>query len=364
MHRSSTSSSETLVARPWLPRTLLALAVWLLAAEGVLRIPAVQAALPDPEPTLWHAPLVEAKIRNLKSVEENSDIDVLFIGNSSVQSGIDPTVFDQTRCAQSSTRCTSYNGSIEGLPPYGVRLFLEIYLRYSQPHTVVYGLLAQDLNSGSPWAKDVTDRVKNSVMAQAEAQRSWTGKLLAVALDASRLFRYRFVLHRMLLGAAKADDDVYFDDRGFHPIPAESSGPAAAARYGKHPGLINYSLDGPQAQEVAKIVELCNRRGIRLILADMPVTAEYGRYLQDPEDYSRYASRVESIASAGRVPLWDAEDLAPAGLEGEDFSDTSHLNVVGARKLSAQLATLFQDSVASQDAAAPQSKVASLDGSQ
>ena len=330
--------------------------VWLLAAEGLLRLPAVQAALPEPEPTLWHAPLVDAKLRNLRQVERASGIDVLFIGNSSVQSGIDPTVFDQERCGGGSAECTSYNGSIEGLPPYGVRLFLEIYLRYCQPHTVVYGLLAQDLNSGSPWAKDVTDRVKNNVMAQAEAQRSWKGKLLAAALNSSRLFRYRFVLHRMLLlGPSEASPkDVYFDGRGFHPIPVEGGGPGHASG-GKHPGLLNYSLDGPQARELGEIVSLCNRRGIRLILADMPVTEKYTEFLADPLDYDRYASRIRAIASEGRVRLWDARDLEPADLGSGDFSDTSHLNVIGARKLTARMATLFQA-----DATQPDGSVVSL----
>jgi hypothetical protein len=221
-----------------------------------------------------------------------------------------------------------------------VRVFLEIYLRYCQPHTVVYGLLPQDLNSGSPWARDVTDRVKHNVMAQAEAGDSWTGRLLAAALDSSRLFRYRFLLHRMLLrgGAASPPEDVYFDGRGFHPIPTDHE---RAAAPGRHPGLINYSLDGPQARELAEIVALCNRRGIRLILADMPVTPEYGRFLDDPADEGRYASRVRSIASAGRVSFWSAEDLAPANLGQDDFSDTSHLNVAGARKLTSRLAALF-----------------------
>ncbi len=325
---------------------MLALAVWLLAAEGILRIPAVRSALPEPEPTLWHAPLVEAKIRNLKQVQAAQGIDVLFIGNSSVQSGIDPTAFDQARCGERTAGCTSFNGSIEGLPPYGVRLFLEIYLRYSDPHTVVYGLLPQDLNSGSPWARDVTDRVKHSVMAQAEARRSWKGRLLATALEASELFRYRFVLHRLLLLGDAGDDaeNAHFDERGFHPIPVGHAD--QSQRFERHPGLINFSLEGTQAHEVAAIADLCQQRGIRLILADMPVSAAYSDFLQDPADYARYAARVESIASSAGVRLWDASALEPAGLDQTDFSDTSHLNIVGARKLSSRMAGLYQDAVA------------------
>lgn len=346
------------MVRPWLPRTVLALAVWLAAAEGVLRIPAVQAALPAPEPTLWHAPLVDAKVRNLKRIEAERGIDVLFVGNSSVQSGIDPTVFDQARCGAGSEGCTSYNGSIEGLPPYGVRMFLEIYLRYCHPHTVVYGLLPQDLNSGSPWARDVTERVEHSVMAQAEARRSWKGRLLAAALDHSQLFRYRFVLHRLLLlgGLPRENEDVYFDDRGFHPIPVDAQ-ENASQRFEHHPGLVNFSVDGPQAQELAAIVALCKQRGIRLILADMPVTERYAAYLEDPADYGRYADRVRTIAAEGHVDLWSERDLAPAHLSANDFTDTSHLNVIGAKKLTQRLATLFESA-----AAAPKTNVVSLGG--
>ena len=187
MHHSSIFSSDTHQAQWRVARWIVYFAVFLLLAEALLRLPFVQAALPAPAPSLWHAPLVEDKVEYFRTFAASHDIDVLFVGNSTMQAGVDPAAFDADRTAQGAGG-DSFNASIEGLPPSVNKEFLKMYLRYASPRTVVIGLTPQDLNAGSPWAKDMDDRAGHSINLQAGARDSLMGYVLAFLLDTLRTF--------------------------------------------------------------------------------------------------------------------------------------------------------------------------------
>ncbi|RPI29615.1 MAG: hypothetical protein EHM61_01055 [Acidobacteria bacterium] len=311
----------------------------LVAGELLLRAPIVVSALPRPEPTLWHAPLIQTKLDYLRKFEKDHGIDVLFIGNSAVQAGVNPTVFDSERRRLESAKPDSFNAAIEGLPPYGVRLFLEIYLRHSSPRVIIYGITPQDINSASPWARDVTQRVQQSILALAESERGLLGWTYARLLRLSHLYRYRYVLHQLLLrgGAMRGDGFVYFDERGFHPIRKRLSqlDRAERVRLRNRAGVLNYSTEGEQLDELKKLMGLCSEKGIRLILVNMPLADDYYGNFDNPADYKTYLDTISDIAHAYGVPFWDMEHLpSEQNLTDEDFADLNHLNRSGAAKLS------------------------------
>jgi len=346
MHPSSTSSSRRD------GRTVLyfalALASLLLLAESVLRVPAVTRALPRPEPSLWHAPLVQTKLDYLKRFQAEYGIDVLFIGNSSVQSGVSPDAFEAALGVQGISRRRSFNGAIEGLPPYGVRLFLQIYLRYAHPTVVVYGLTPQDLNSNSPWAHDVSGRIRDSILAQAESRSGLRGWAYGKLLEYSSLFRYRYLLHQLVIRAGQVDDEpyVYFNERGFHPLPGRLSDlpPAQRSRFFNRAGVLNYSAEGTQRQEIEKIVDICAARNIRLIFVNMPLSDHYYANFDRPRDYRTYLDALRSLAKERAVPMWDMEHVPPGdNLTDKDFADFNHLNQWGAARLSALIGQRYRE---------------------
>ncbi|MBK8047641.1 MAG: SGNH/GDSL hydrolase family protein [Anaerolineales bacterium] len=330
--------------RRLLPLWILFFAGLLLLAELVLRMPAVQAALPKPEPTLWHAEMIEYKLEYLKKFAASHDLDVLFVGNSTTQAGVDPTVFDTER--NLSAGAGSFNASIEGLPPAGLLTFLKIYLRYVQPQHVVIGLSAQDLNSNSPWAKDVTDRVKASPLAMAEAREGWLGQVLAFALDHSVLFRYRNLLHQFVVrgGQLAPASNVYFDDRGFDPIDRSlaSFSASEALQLQNRAGVLNYDAGGLQLQSLKQTIQLLQEQGIDVVLVNMPLADGYYRNFDKPEDYDRYLAALHQVAEQFDVPVLDMESL-PAELAFGDaeFADFNHLNATGAQRLTALIADYF-----------------------
>jgi hypothetical protein len=354
VHHSSIFSSETHQAQWRVARWIVYFGVFVLIAEATLRLPVVQAYLPAPAPSLWHAPLVEDKVEYFRNFAGSHDLDVLFVGNSTTQAGIDPTVFDADRSALGAPG-DSFNASIEGLPPSVNEQFLKMYLRYADPRTVMIGLTAQDLNSNSPWAKDMEDRAGHSINLLAGAREGPVGVVLAFLLDHSALFRYRYVLHQLLLrgGHAVPHPEVYFDERGFDAIERSLAGfsPSEAMQSQNRAGVLNYTVHGEQADALREMIATIREHGAEPVLVNMPLSDHYFALFDSPAQYQEYRDAIERIAAEFDVPLWDMESLQTGEQFGDsEFGDLNHLNAVGATRLSAILAENYADLLAAQGA--------------
>jgi hypothetical protein len=344
---SSIFSFDTLQARYRLGGWFLILVGLLAGAESLLRVPVVAAVLPPPETTLWHSELIQPKLEYLQQFEAAQGVDILFIGNSTMQAGLDPKVFDDSRAAKGAGP-GSFNAAIEGLPPYGTRLFVEIFLRYTKPKALILGLSPQDLNSNSPWAADITDRVRHSPLALAEAQRGARGRLIETLLDRSFLYRYRLTLFQWLLrgGQARKPAEVYFDQRGYHPLDRRLADIPANERgvLFNRAGVLNYSTEGLQKEALLAMIDFCQENGIDLILVNMPLADDYYYNFDDQDAYQNYLDQINRIAASHSLPLWDFESLPEEeGFTDEDFADLNHLNREGAEHLSQMIAAHYQE---------------------
>lgn len=358
MHRSSIFSFDTYRVRTGFPGWLVVLLALVIMTELALRVPAVTQRLPAPELLLWHSPLIQTKFNYLKTFESTRGIDILFIGNSTVQAGVNPQVFDASQ-GEGVNGPGAFNGSVEGLPPYGTLLFLEIWMRYTTPEVIIYGMSPQDLNSNSPWARDITDRVKHSPLAWAEARRGIRGRVTAGLLEHSAFYRYRSVLYNLFLrgGTMPPVPDVYFDTRGYHSLDHRLADIPAADRrmfYNKA-GVLNYSPRGEQMTALEHLIQYCDDNGIQLILVNMPLADEYYSQFDGPGDYQEYLSALTDVARGHTLPLWDMENL-PASLAFGDteFADLNHLNHDGAQRLSSMMAEQYTQLVAAGRAQARQ----------
>ncbi len=318
----------------------------LLSGEILLRLPAVAGSLPRPETTLWHAPLIDAKMQYFREFARARKLDVLFIGNSTVQCGIDPETFDEIRGNSMPSRGGSFNGGIEGLPPFGVRLFLDIYLSYSHPAVVIYGFSPQDLNSASPWAQNVTDRVQSAPLEIAEARRGIRGELAHFFLRYSLVYRYHFLLHQWILrgGQSPPTQSVYFDRRGFDAQRKKLSSIASTQRniLRNRAGILNYNLEGLQRDELVRLIERCRQSNIEVILVNMPLAKGYLGNLDRPSDYTSYLSTLEQLSAEYHIRFWNLENRPPVYINDDEFSDLNHLNGTGALKLTRMLAARFK----------------------
>lgn len=338
------------------------LLIMIIVAEIGLRIPFVSASLPDPTPRLWHALLVQEKLDYLAAVEAEFGVDLLFIGNSTTQAGVNPAVFEQALFTQSLRETqrghssplndweeedgkggVSFNASIEGLPPFGNEMFLPIFLKRAQPQTIIYGVSAQDLNSNSPWAADVTERVNHSPLALAESERGLRGWFVGMMLDYSRIYRYRPILLQMILNGGKQEshlEEIFFDERG-HDAIEHSLADIAPENRGylyNNAGVLNYGVEGVQQESLLRLIETVKARGIELILVNMPLADDYYGNFDQVEDYTTYLDTITAIAAENNVPFWDMEELGEKNFSDDEFADFNHLNAAGAKRLSRILA--------------------------
>jgi hypothetical protein len=345
-HSSIFNFDSWQVRLPFAPWAIIFVVI-LIIAELVLRVPPVVNALPDPEPTLWHAELIQTKLDYFKAFEEEQDIDVLFLGNSTMQAGLNPDAFDLARMQQVDTSMVgSFNGSIEGMPPFGTSMFLDIYLRYSNPEVIIYGITPQDLNGNSPWAADITDRVKHAPMALAESQRGIKGRSIDFFLNHSNLYRYRLVLYRLVLGDQSVFEQpsIYFDERGYHSIDFRLSSVPAEERgvYYNSAGVVNYDIDGLQSESFEEIIQKIQEAEIELIIVNMPLADDYYGNFDSLEDYDAYYEALVEITEKYELPLIDLETVPDSiRFDDDEFADFNHLNEYGAQRFSEYLGQQF-----------------------
>jgi len=342
---SSIFNFDTYQARWRVPLWLFFFLVFVIMVEVILRIPVVTDRLPDPEPLLWPAMPVTAKMEYFRAFETERGIDVLFVGNSAMQNGLNPEVFDSARSHNHESEPGSFNAAIEGFPPSAMLMFLKIYLRYSSPKTIFYGLLPVDLNDNNPWAREATDKVKHSPLVQAECKCSLRGHLIEALLEYSYLYRYREVLYRMLItgGQPPKVPPIAFDKRGYHSAMRRLSDISAEDReqFYNNAAVVGYSPEGAELESLQELITFVNDNDIDLILVNMPLADDFYNNFDSPKHYQSYLTIINDIASEFGIPVIDLENLpSPVGFEDQHFSDFTHLNRLGADKLSRLLAEM------------------------
>ena len=131
---------------PW--RTLIFSLVLIVIifgiAEGITRIPAIQEKLPPPSVGSYHR-VFEIRLDLLNEfVEENGDVDCIFMGSSMVAAGINPDVFNQEYSSLVGEDIACFNFGIEGLTASSAAVIADFLVREYQPALLIYGTSARD----------------------------------------------------------------------------------------------------------------------------------------------------------------------------------------------------------------------------
>ena len=248
--------------------------------------------------------------------------DVLFIGDCEVYETFVPAVLWEKYGISSYVR-----GSAQQLTWQSYYL-LEDALRYETPKAVVFNVLA--LKYGTPqreaynrmtlegmeWSSSKINAIRAS-MTDEESMLDYIFPLLRYHSRITQLEKQDF---EYILGSPTVSHSGYLMKKGVVPMTDEQS---------KGKELLDYTLPETSMQYLDMMRELCEEKGIELILVKAP-TNSWGFWWYDEWDEQIYDYAEENdLAYYNLIPMADEIGL---DMTTDTYDAGMHLNVYGAEK--------------------------------
>jgi hypothetical protein len=281
--------------------------------------------------------------------------DIVFLGGSPVAEGIDPARFAGRGSMYSmglsgGTTSDFYHAVLRGCP--------------EPPKMLVYGITATDINDSrnephGPYSLMTAGDVVRWVKLRPDSAE-WVIRHSVQARfgKVSNLFRYRHAIrmwaateaNELHPGAspetmAEADElrehaELLLHGNGYAPARGHSAMRLDGLKeIGRAPTSLPYLAKyrtGSHLKYLHALVDWCESNGVKLVLVDMPVSADLERI--HAAEFAEYRTRLEEVErSRGLTVIRAPRDAV--GLGDRHFSDLIHLNKDGAARLSEWLAT-------------------------
>jgi hypothetical protein len=320
----------------------------LAATEGVLRIRAVEQALPIR--THLHEPGVVVRLQALDRVlRRYGRIDVLFVGSSVVRCNINPLVFDAAVEHGRFPGIVSFNVGMSGLWPAAVRLYLEnLWLPRARPKVVVQGIRYGELFP-STRARSYAD-ISSGALESSWERGGVAGRLRGAAFAHLRVLQYRGALPSWLMryrtgrpGAIDEDEvRVYTDPRGWTPrTPTLDVVLARNLLRGEkpNPALVDRGPCKEALEAIRRSFRAARRAGAEYLLVNVP---EHAFRWSGPDGRDRYASYLRAmgdLADQEGFTFIDVSDGNPSQFASmNEYSDYHHMSPAGAARFTTMLA--------------------------
>ena len=313
--------APTLSLRGYRPWGALCAMVMVASAEIGARV-----LLPDvPAEGIYGSYPIQQKIAGLERTLRERPVDVLFIGSSIVDHGIDPQRFDRL-CLERGIQVTSYNLGIRGPSMAGIGAILNrFFLPRLKPRLAYICLSPNALNRNrTPYVADVTRRFEKT------ARMSRLEEFFRRGLSRLHLYAYRQDLYAWLTGGGKNGFSrrKRAERRGFSPRHGVMNG--EDNWFGR---LGNFDPEPRDVEALTALCRWCTSTGADCEIVDMPL-APHCRALPTDEQRESYAAVLSQVGAPGVTVL----SLSPEDFTPRHFNDGMHLNVEGAERLTALLA--------------------------
>lgn len=319
-------------------RALAAAVAVMFVAEVALRV--AGGALP--EPLTWYNHFAQAKAHQLEVARaHHRSYDIVFVGDSSTERGLDPDRFtERDECQRSA-----YNAAIPGATPDELEPWVtKIVVPRVHPTSVVFGVTSRFLNdaadTGGSFAKSLAmrsgllgriDRWAHRNIALVRYRRSFT--------DGEELRR---TIDELLPG--RKPDEPWNDLRpnGFAPIGHQVRyGVGEFRDAGEHGVLRDYEVSDHKLASLRRVVTSLQEAGIDVVFARLPVSDDWiGLHPHGASDVAKFDRALGDIASALDVEIVDLTSVAP-GARHELFRDTIHLSDAGTELVTDELALVL-----------------------
>lgn len=301
---------------------ILALFVLGLAAEIILRLPAVQAALPAPSLDSAHRH-IDRKIPLLDAfVAQHGAPDCIFIGNSTTHRGIDPAVVSDAYAAETGAALNCFNLGLAGLTTSGAAQLLPIIIREYQPAMIVIGVNLRDVV--------VESRQRMDALFSGSWYTQHAGRFTLKGWLVQHSLAVRYLLY--------ISDWIYPGPIGqkFGPEPPLSAlgfGLEGQEAWDRTPPqeLVNlfaaFTISPTWAEALEESARVAQAAGVSLVFVELPVPSLDG--MNDAAaSYQAFVGQVQEIALANNALFLPSQNALLISADG--WADYGHLNVTGA----------------------------------
>jgi hypothetical protein len=314
--------------------TALCLALMTGAGEGVLRLRAVQAALPSPD--IGSSYEEGAKQMRLEWLQADGPVDCFFVGSSVVVQGIDPAIVQDDLARAGGPSMSCFNAAIRGGNMPGIEQKIARLSLY-HPRLIVYGVTYRDLIGGPIPKGPILFDVIPDFDTATEPGVADTPLSLADWLNGnSYLYRYYSTFRWYMSATAPALDsraqyEAGLDQRGFLHVlsawPYIDRTPYPRTKF---------STNGAMLSSMARAVGPHGEK-TTIVVVEMPIPPTSTHLLAGADKtYDKYVEAVQQVASAEQVPFIRTTRLNLIPENG--WADPIHLNETGARVFSHWLA--------------------------
>lgn len=278
--------------------------------------------------------------------------DVIFLGDSMVQQGIDPRVFQEELSASAGREVTAFNAA-SSRARWGVNKMVARYLVEVDrvPDVVVLTLSTRAAERDDFYTTDVAPTPFSSVVEGCDRtpSKDWTrrdaAQCRADVEDPTERFREggfqvgRALKGRMPQTSARVDENSYLRSDGMMIHPSMSlSEVRADSDERTERGFPGFPTVHEEAsRDFGETARILREHGATVIATEIPYTPPHQKNLETFRDYDeRRQESAKKITSSNDVPHYPVTDFDDWFGDG-DARDAIHLAPQGARKFSRQL---------------------------
>jgi hypothetical protein len=315
--------------------------------EGVCRMGWMDSALPLRSVGNYHTQFETKWFKLEEYVRANDGVDVILLGNSMVNTGVDPEVVAAKYKELTGQEVRIFNFGVEGLTIDPMSDLAQILMEKYHPRVIILFTEMRDYIAGN--GDDVTTKfLSNAFIQQQLGNPSIEGFFESHSAALQRMLPFRYAsradfLDTYILDARRFSETTalgYEADRqtgeNIDTLP-DPSDPDDAKTFAL---FKNYSMDPGRIANLESILAY-KEQGTLVIVTELPTYPSYYAYLERATDQQQYQADLQQIveSNGGYLLPTLSSDLIPLA----DRVDNHHLNFKGAPIYSALLGGQLAD---------------------
>ena len=277
-------------------------------------------------------------------VARNGGVDVILIGSSVVNTGIDPDIVAETYFKITGIRLRIYNFGIESLDIVPNSVYTKILVQKYHPSLIVFGTIPRDYLAddntdvnqqflSSPWIKYESGQWnlagflidQSALLSHYLPYRNW---MRSDFLDTLYRIDHRFSRTSSSGYEAEASVVTNLDQ------PPDPNSPDEQATFAKYR---NFKIDPTRLSYLLSILNLQKIGNTRVLVTEMPLHPTFYDYLGGILVYQEYQNEIASAVKASGGMFFPS--IGDPQIPANGRPDREHLNQFGAPVYSTYLGT-------------------------